>query len=418
MKFGLRNIRHLVRAAGHPERRFRSIHIAGTNGKGSTAAFLASICMESGLKTGLYTSPHLIRFTERIRIDGREIPERLLAEYVRQLRPAIESAQATFFEATTCIAFMYFADMNVDIAILEAGLGGRLDATNVVTPLVSVITSVSIDHTEYLGRTIRSIAREKAGIIKRDVPCITSSTDPTVVDTLSRVARTRRAPFFEARHMVRLSLDRALRRKLAVTFRTEHFTVHKVQPGLAGTHQVRNARLAMGALELLRGTEDAAQYCAGMTGRTIARGLFNVQRNAAIRARLEGAGTGARYIFDVAHNPAGMRTLVRGLSSLHMRNLVAVFGVMKDKAYIPMIDELARVASIIVPVAPHLPRALNHSVLQLTCTRRGVPAERGVTVRRGLMKAEVLAGRAGHILITGSHYVVGEAMKQLSGKRA
>lgn len=153
MKFGLRNIRALLASAGHPERAFPSIHVAGTNGKGSTSAFLASVLREAGCRTGLYTSPHLIRFTERITVNGREIAQNRLAYYVAVLRPAIEKAGATFFEATTCVAFLYFADEGVDIAVVEAGLGGRLDATNVLRPLVSVITNVSFDHREFLGNT-------------------------------------------------------------------------------------------------------------------------------------------------------------------------------------------------------------------------------------------------------------------------
>jgi dihydrofolate synthase/folylpolyglutamate synthase len=418
MKFGLRNIRLLVKAAGHPERGFPSIHIAGTNGKGSTAAFLASICMESGLKTGLYTSPHLVRFTERIRINGNEIPEKLLAGYVERLKPHIESAGATFFEATTCIAFMFFADQKVDIAILETGLGGRLDATNIVRPLLSVLTSISIDHTDYLGRTIRSIAREKAGIIKRSVPCITSSTDPTVLAILRKSARRRNVTMREARRLATMELKSADCGNPVVAFRTAQFTVNSVRLGLPGIHQVSNARLAVGAMELLRKRRDAGDLRTRVTARTIARGLAHARRNTGLRGRLEGVETSARYILDVAHNPSGMKTLVQALSSLHIRNLVAVVGVMKDKAYIPMLDELVRIAAFVVPVAPHLPRALSPRVLERTCVSRGIPVERGFSVKKGLERAEKLAGHSGRILITGSHYVVGEAIHHLGKRRA
>ena len=158
MKFGLRNTRRLLQYAGHPERRFASVHLAGTNGKGSTSAFLASIAVEGGLKTGLYTSPHLLRFTERIRVNGAELSEERLVYYVKDLRRVIESVHATFFEATTCIAFRFFADENVDLAVVETGLGGRFDATNVLFPLASVITSIGLDHTQYLGSTPEQIA--------------------------------------------------------------------------------------------------------------------------------------------------------------------------------------------------------------------------------------------------------------------
>src|SRR5512135_1725144 len=191
MKFGLRNIRNLLTFAGDPEAKFPSIHVAGTNGKGSTAAFLASAFMEAGYSTGLYTSPHLVRFTERITINGRQISEGRLAKYVGALRSAIEKTGATFFEATTCVAFQYFADEEVDIAIIEVGLGGRLDATNTLAPLACVITSIGFDHMEYLGPTIPSIAAEKGGIVKSRTPVVIGPIARSAERTISEIARKR-----------------------------------------------------------------------------------------------------------------------------------------------------------------------------------------------------------------------------------
>ena len=172
MKVGLQNIWALTDIFGHPELQFPCIHIAGTNGKRSTSSMIASILTASGYRTGLYTSPHLVHFSERIRIDGRAIPEREIVRYTKDMMPAIKKLQATFFEATTAMAFRYFADQSVDIAVIETGLGGRLDATNIVTPLLSVITNIGLDHTEHLGISLFAIAGEKGGIIKPFVPCI------------------------------------------------------------------------------------------------------------------------------------------------------------------------------------------------------------------------------------------------------
>ncbi len=204
MKLGLRNVRTLVRAAGNPERGFSSIHIAGTNGKGSTSSFIASCFMSAGYRTGLYTSPHLERFNERIRIDGRQIPDAEIVRITKMLRPAIQKTKATFFEATTAIAFCWFAEQGVDVAVIETGLGGRLDATNVVRPMISVITNVALDHQEYLGNTLRKIAREKGGIIKPRTPVVTASEDRNVLRVLKAIARRRKATFYQARRVIRL----------------------------------------------------------------------------------------------------------------------------------------------------------------------------------------------------------------------
>jgi dihydrofolate synthase/folylpolyglutamate synthase len=174
MKFGLENIKHLLDFLENPETNYPTVHIAGTNGKGSTAAMIASILTASGYKTGLYTSPHLIDFTERIRIDGKPISSKEVVIYGKKLKSQIQKSKATFFEATTAIAFQYFSDKNVDVALIETGLGGRLDATNVIKPELSIITTIGMDHSEQLGNTIQSIASEKAGIIKSRTPCITS----------------------------------------------------------------------------------------------------------------------------------------------------------------------------------------------------------------------------------------------------
>ncbi|HLF14725.1 MAG TPA: Mur ligase family protein, partial [Bacteroidota bacterium] len=190
IKAGLGNIRVLLLYLGRPERSFPSIHVAGTNGKGSTSAMIAAALTAAGFRTGLYTSPHLIDFTERIRIDGKKIPLRRVSAYTRRLRRTIRAAKATFFEATTAIAFQYFADEGVDVAVIETGLGGRWDSTNVVTPLVSVITSIGMEHREYLGNTLRKIAFEKAGIIKRGVPCVVGNIPVPAMDVIkNRAAR-------------------------------------------------------------------------------------------------------------------------------------------------------------------------------------------------------------------------------------
>ena len=417
MKFGLRNIKTLLASVGDPQNQFPSIHIAGTNGKGSTAAFLASIAMEAGYKTALYTSPHLLRFTERIRVDGREISQRRLVHYAQQLRPAVESVRATFFEATTCIAFQYFADEEVELAVIEAGLGGRLDATNVLVPLISIITNVSFDHQEYLGNTLRSIAREKGGIIKQGIACVTGARDQEVLATLKAIARQRTSRLFEASQIATLHFTERAGRRISVSIRSPRVSIRNVLLGLSGLHQAENARLAVASLDVLFHNQRLGASFTRIRNASIKRGLQRIGENTGIHGRLETMGKQGRYILDVAHNPAGIRTLVKALGNREQKSLVVVFGVMKDKEYEPMLQELQRIAKVFVAVAPSIPRALKLDVLHRRMKRLKLQAECASTISGGIRKADVLAGRNGSVLITGSHFVVAEALDFLQRKR-
>ncbi len=418
MKFGLQNTRTILASVGNPHETFPSIHIAGTNGKGSTAAFLASIAMEGGYKTGLYTSPHLLRFTERIRINGKEIAQRRLVGYAKLLRPAIESVRATFFEATTCIAFQYFADEEVDLAIVETGLGGRLDATNVLVPLISVITNVSLEHREYLGNTTAAIAREKGGIIKPGIPCVSGSEDNEVNIVLRKIAKKKQAGFFEARRIVSIHSKYQPGRGVITNLQSDHINVRASQLGLVGSHQIRNARLAVATLEILRRSKSLLPRFGNLRGAAVARGLHHVRANTGIRGRLETLGRNKRYILDVAHNPAGVRTLVDVLLQMGLKDLVVVFGVLRDKEYVPMLQELAKIASVFVAVAPKKARALTPRKLATHLKKSGWKTERADSVSGGIRIADEIAGRKGRVLVTGSHFVVSEALATLARKKA
>ena len=418
MKFGLRNTRTLLASVGNPHERFPSIHIAGTNGKGSTASFLASIAMEAGYRTALYTSPHLLRFTERIRINGKEITQRRLIGYAKLLRPAIESVRATFFEATTCIAFQYFADEEVDLAIIETGLGGRLDATNVLVPLISVITNVSLEHREYLGNTLTAIAREKGGIIKAGIPCITGSENIEVNTVLRKLAKKKEAGFFQAGKIVSIHSKQQRGRGVVTSLRSNNINVPVGRTGLAGSHQIVNARLAVATLEVLRRNRELRSTFEKIPSAAVGRGLRHVRANTGIRGRLETLGRKQRYILDVAHNPAGVQTLVEVLLQMGLSNLVVVFGVMRDKEYVPMLQELAKIAKIFVAVAPKMPRAMASRKLATHLKKSGWKTVRADSVSEGIKIADEIAGRSGRVLATGSHFVVSEALATLTRKKA
>ncbi len=401
----------LLASVENPHFLFPSIHVAGTNGKGSTCSFLASIATEAGYRTGLYTSPHLVRFTERIRIDGKQIPEARLGAYVAKLRPVIEKTKATFFEATTCIAFQYFADRHVDIAVIETGLGGRLDATNVLRPLLSIITNVSSDHTEILGTRLVSIAREKGGIIKQDIPCLTASPDPEVLKTLSGIAVRQCSSLYRAEELVSLTVPSRTKGSLGITLEGKHVRVTHATLGLRGSHQFTNARLACAAYELLhRLGVRAVHRC---TNPALTRGLRKVCANTGLRGRLETLNRNTSYIMDVAHNPGAIKALAAALRERVDRSFVVVFGVMKDKDYTSMIRELIPVARTFITVRPRTRRALPERTLRKELSAQNAPVRRGGSVSEGLTVARRIAGKRWKVLVTGSHYVVGEAISVL-----
>jgi dihydrofolate synthase / folylpolyglutamate synthase len=411
IKFGLRNIRQLLIACGNPERAFPSIHIAGTNGKGSTSTFLASIMQEAGYRTGLYTSPHLVRFSERIRINGVEISEKRLVEYARQMRPFFEKSHVTFFEATTCIAFRYFADEGIEIGIIETGLGGRLDATNVLAPLVSVITNVAMDHMEYLGSTLSAIAREKAGIIKPGVPAVTASRSGDALRVMKSIAQKQGSSLFEVRKRAITRLERVRKGSAVVKIRTRRWNLPAVGLGHPGLHQVANASLAVLAADIAmkRGALDR------LTPATVVRGLRNVVKNTGLEGRMQMLKhNGVQVMLDVAHNPDGMKVLADSLSLRGVFFPVVVFGMVQDKDAGAVLEELRRVAGLVIAVEPATARARKAEEILKLATERGIPAVLGGSVGRGLAKgikqalSESRARR--RLLVAGSHYVVGEAL--------
>lgn len=405
MKLGLANTRALLASLGQPQRDFPCFHVAGTNGKGSTSAFIASILQEAGFTTGLYTSPHLVRFTERIRINGKEIPEARLVEYTQKLRPEIEARRATFFEATTCIALKYFADEQVDVAVIETGLGGRFDATNVLTPVVSVITNISLEHTEILGNTVRAIAREKAGIIKQGVPIVTGAEDPEALEVFRSTARRRSSPFIRARDLARIKTQRR-----AVILNVAGMKPVRIRPGLVGPHQTKNAELAVAALLTVGTRIGGVILRRALHAEVLRRGLRRVRENTGLRGRLEQKRLGGKtFFFDVAHNPAGMETLATALR--RVRPVAVIFGMLQDKDIGAMLPQAARLGGRLVCVTAETPRCLKSSVLVRKAVGMGIDAVDGGSVPEGVRMASRIPG--GTVVVCGSHYVVGPALEAL-----
>lgn len=408
IKLGLRKIRALLRFAGNPEQRFPSVHIAGTNGKGSTSAMIASILQEAGYIVGLYTSPHLIDFTERIRINGKEIDWETVVHYTELLRPKITELKCTFFEATTAIAFLHFASEKVDIAVIETGLGGRLDATNVISPLLTIITSISLEHTEHLGKTISRIAREKAGIIKPRVPCVIGNLPEDAEKVIRRIAASKRARIISAPKAAPFQIMSNTLDGLTVTLKTKQKTYDELFIGMSGGFQAENARLAVLASEILSG-QVSKNFA--LDAEAIRNGLRNVRKNTGTRGRLEVVRKNPRVLIDVAHNPDAIARLAESLDRLGVRISIIIFGVMRDKDYGQMLINLKSISDRMVAVAARIDRSLEVTNLASTARHLGFRVTPGGTVRRGLMVALKSATKSETILVTGSFYVVGEALQ-------
>ncbi len=390
----------MLASVGDPHTTYPSIHIGGTNGKGSVAAIMASVLRRRGLRTGLYTSPHLVDFRERIQVDGRPISRAALLEAAEALWPRIEEEEPSFFEAATVIAFLALQRQSVDVAVVEVGMGGRLDSTNVITPEVSVITNVGMDHAQYLGDDPRTIAGEKAGIIKPGVAVVTGEIDPEVLAVLEARAAEESAPFHR---VTPKTVEVDVRGTTAVV--DTAWGELSLRVPLAGRHQATNLAVAVRALELLpeRLRPDRQALIEGVAA-TRWPGRLQVER--------VGATT---WVFDVAHNAPGMESLVTALSDLHLpRPLVALVGILGDKDWdrmLPPLFELADTALLVEPPSAPAERRWDPAAV---VSRLGTPT--GVEVVRpfaaALAAAAAAAGR-GTVVCTGSVHTVGDAMREL-----
>lgn len=403
--WGLEVTRGLLASVGNPHLQFPCIHIGGTNGKGSVAATCASILRASGRRVALYTSPHLCGFRERFQVDGRLVDEAVLAAAAAELRPAVERLNPSFFEATTALAFAAFAREQPDVVVVEVGLGGRLDATNVIVPLVCAITNVAMDHMEYLGSTLEAIAREKAGIIKAGVPVVTAEPDPVIREIFEGVARERGAPFRAldvALEVHDVLVSRAVTR---LTLTTGAWGELRLSSPLLGPHQVANTALAALVLEALpEGLRPGAD--------AVVRGVSEVRWPGRLQIERLGPTT---WVFDVAHNTAGMHALAESLARLALpRPLVTVVGVLGDKDWRAMLPPLFTLSDAAILSQPR--SAPDERRWDPGAVARAVPlppvTEIVTELEAALARAVELAG-AGTVVVTGSCYTVGDALVEL-----
>ncbi len=404
IRLGLENISRLLAVLHNPQQKFKAIHIAGTNGKGSTSAMIASILQTAGLTTGLYVSPHLISFQERIRVNDHWIPIEAVQHYLNQLRMTIEAYHCTFFEVMTAIAFAYFAENNVDFAVIETGLGGRLDATNVLRPVVSVITEIDLDHTGTLGGSIRDIAREKAGIIKENTPVVTSAHHLEAIEVFEAICNERHSRLHPVAKECRYEDVKISQQGTVFRVQTPMRMYESVHLKLHGIHQICNAIAAIRAIELLNG------WGTGVSKAQILEGLGNTYWP----GRFEIYLSRPTIILDIAHNPNGLKQLVRTFEHVFPgRSFVLMMGVLADKNFEAMVDEVLPKTREAIAVQPDNPRALTSEMLAEVFRKKGIVAHDGGMVKDGLAAFFKNFSREDILVITGSNYTVSDALLEL-----
>ena len=397
IRWGLERTEQLLRTAGNPHLSYRTIHVAGTNGKGSVAATIASVLKRAGHRTGLYSSPHLCSFRERIRIDGTAISEDELLASAARLWPDIEAAGASFFEATTVLAFDAMAAAEVDVAVIEVGLGGRLDSTNVIRPELGVITNIAFDHADYLGSTLVSIAGEKAGIMKSGMPVLTAETNEEVLNV-----------FRERAHAVGASLAVCAVQAGRVDAMGGRFEVEteswgqlEVRTPLIGSHQLRNTQLAVCALDRL-----AEPFA--ISAEHVLEGVHAVHwpgRFQIVQAE------GPTWVFDVAHNEAGVHALRDTFLSLNLPKPVALLvGILGDKDWERMLPPLFDLGDhVVLSIPPTAPRNRAWDPAAVLARMPVTHAAVEPDFNRAIARVQELVGPTGTILVTGSFHTVGDA---------
>jgi len=405
-KANLDNTHALDSLLDHPHRRFTSIHVAGTNGKGSVSHMLASILTEAGYRTGLYTSPHLLDFRERIRIDGTMIGEQEVVDFTERIRSGIDAIDPSFFEVTVAMAFDHFAKEQVDIAVLETGMGGRLDSTNIVTPALSVITNISLDHTEFLGSTIELIAAEKGGIIKEHVPVVVGRNRDTVYEVLGKMAASREAV------MIRAGDEREFN-YMTLTGDQQHTIFHftdevsgtpfPVETDLGGMYQHENISTVLTALRVLRGQG------VDLSAEAERKGFAGVRRNTSLRGRWEVLGANPRIICDTAHNAGGVQFVSEQLRTIQHKKLHMIWGMVGDKPAAEILRLLPPDAAYYF-TQPSIPRAMPVEKLAGQARDAGLPGDVYGSVEEAFEAARAHATPEDTIFIGGSTFVVADLL--------
>jgi dihydrofolate synthase/folylpolyglutamate synthase len=398
----LDNILALCEALDNPQHKFKSIHVAGTNGKGSSSNMLAAVLQIAGFKTGLYTSPHLKDFTERIRINGQEIPQENVIQFVEKHKTLFEQIQPSFFEMTVALAFDHFAKEKVDIALIEVGLGGRLDSTNIITPEVCLITNISFDHQSLLGNTLPEIAAEKAGIIKPNVPVVISQTHPETEAVFKEKAISEHSPIiFASQELEVLNPDVDFAARVFDVYQGDHVFLSNVEVSLLGSYQEKNLPGVLMVVEELRKKGfDISEH-------SLREGLKHVQELTGFKGRWQVLNREPLTICDTGHNEAGIKEIIGQISRLGMPKVHFVFGAVNDK-------DITNILKLLPPdytyyfCQANIPRALPVSELAELAIETGLKGNAYASVMGAVNAAKAAAKTNELIFIGGSTFVVAE----------
>lgn len=402
----LTNIVALCEVLGNPHTRFKSIHVGGTNGKGSVSHMLAAVLQTAGYKTGLYTSPHLHDFRERIKVNGAMVSEACVTSFVEKIKPSIEALQPSFFEITVAMAFDYFAQEGVDIAVIEVGLGGRLDSTNIITPELSVITNISLDHTNMLGHSLQEIATEKAGIIKKGVPVVIGERHAETAPVFITTSKEKEAPLSFAEDHFAVKEWKQEEDLLKVTvINTDSGQEETYLLDLPGLYQTKNIKSVLQATAVLR------QRGWRLKEKDIHSALARTKQLTGLYGRWEVVHQRPRVVLEVAHNEDGIRQMLAHIEQLTFKQLHLVFGMVKDKDIEPVLHLLPREAFYYFTQA-HIPRALPAAELQQQAASAGLKGTTYTDVNAALKEALDQASEDDLVIVCGSIFLVAEVDRQ------
>lgn len=402
-KPGLGNSIKMMKKLGNPHQEYSTIHVAGTNGKGSVSHFMAAILQSAGYKVGLYTSPHLVDFRERIRVNGEMIEHNFVIDFIEQHKSLFDTIQPSFFEATMAIAFDYFQKKNVDVAVIEVGLGGRLDSTNIISPVLSIITNIGLDHTEFLGKTLPEIAFEKAGIIKEKTPIIIGETNPETKPVFVEKAKELGAEITFADEKYKLSVVEDSNEKMIV--QTENSETFEV--GLFGNYQLKNISTVLSSVEKLKNMGYA------VNSENIHNGLKNVVKLTELQGRWHVIQQNPTVILDTGHNLDGIKNIVVQLSKQRYNQLYMIFGMVDDKDIYSILPLLPKDANYFFTAAK-TKRAISAEKLTEIGKREGLQGKMYESVKNAIENVLQIAQKNDLIFIGGSNYIVGEALEFFS----
>ncbi len=412
-KSNLNNILALCKILGNPEKSLTSIHVAGTNGKGSVSHMMASILQEAGYKTGLFTSPHLTDFRERIRINGNKIPEAFVVDFVKKYKQQFEEIQPSFFEMTTGMAFKFFEEEKADISVFEVGMGGRLDSTNVIQPELSIITNISKDHTQFLGNTLEKIALEKAGIIKKNVPVIIGETNDETGKIFRKIAMKNSSEIFfadagflikKSEEIIEYANKNKFYNKLEIIDNSNK-PLSIINP-LLGSYQQRNIITTLQSVKILNDKGYS------ITSSHVTNGIQNTIENTGIRGRWQILNSHPLIVCDIGHNEGGISEVIKMIKKTRFKTLHMVFGAVDDKNIDPVLNQLPTAAKYYFCKAK-IPRAMDEDKLLKLAREKGIHGESYESIDKAVNKAIKNANQQDVIFIGGSTFVVAEALQLL-----